>query len=242
MLAHGDEIVIGDIILRVNVTVSGEQDDMTSTTVGATNAATVIVSKDLSAVGELVFIAGSAKGEKIPLGDKQIIIGTQKLADDSGLISVVISDLLAGAQHCFVTKDGDKFFVTPFPTETGTYVNGERIAKGTELKPNDLIAIGSHVLECRLLGGVKLEKKGMTTFTMMGDLSAMGPQPRFVIDGRVVSSRKIIVGRAPTCDVIVDGGATSREHCAIEWSSMSQSSSACATRRATARTSTTSAS
>src|SRR5438067_12442335 len=53
MLAHGDEIVVGDIILRVNVTVAGDADNLESTTMGATSTATVIVDqKDFSAVGE----------------------------------------------------------------------------------------------------------------------------------------------------------------------------------------------
>ncbi len=219
MLAHGDEIVIGDVILRVNVGVQGEVDDSDEMTTSAgAGSATVIVSKELDAVGELVFIAGAAKNDKIPLGDKQIVIGTQRF-EDAGVISVVISDLLASAQHCVVTKDKDKFFCTPFPSETGTYVNGERITKGTELKPSDLIAIGSHVLEARLIGGLKAEKKGMSTFTMMGDASALlGPQPKFVIDGRVVKAKQIVVGRAPSCDLVIDGASTSREHAAIEYS------------------------
>lgn len=219
MLAHGDEILIGGATLRVNVTVPGETDSESST-IGSTNSATIIVSKDLSAVGELVFIAGSTKGDKIPLGDHQIIIGTR---DDC---TYRVNDLLASPVHCAISKNGEAFVATDLGSETGTYVNGERIFKGVDLKAGDLIAVGSSVLESRMIGGVKLEKRGMTSFTMMGDLSKMGPQPRFVLDGRVISAKKIIIGRAPTCDVIVDGAACSREHCTIEWSSTTSSFSA----------------
>jgi predicted CXXCH cytochrome family protein len=213
MLAHGDEILIGSATLRVNVTVPGES-DVESTTIGTTNSATIIVSKDLSAVGELVAIAGSNKGDKIALGDNQIIIGTR---DDC---TYRVNDLLASPVHCAISKNGDQFVATDLGSETGTYINGERIFKGIDLKPGDLIAIGSSVFESRLIGGVKLEKRAMTSFTMMGDMSKLGgPQPRFVLDGRVISAKKIIIGRAPTCDVIVDGAACSREHCTIEWSS-----------------------
>ena len=217
MLAHGDEILIGNATLRVNVTVLGEIADPDRHERGSTNSATIIVSKDLSAVGELVFIAGSSKGDKIPLGDNQIIIGTR---DDC---TFVISDLLASPLHCAISRATEQFVATDLGSETGVYINGTRIREGVELKPGDLIAIGSSVLESRMLGGVKLEKRGMTTFTMMGDLSKMGPQPRFVLDGRVISAKKIIIGRAPTCDVIVDDTACSREHCTIEWSSTTSS-------------------
>ena len=216
MLAHGDEILLGNATLRVNVTVPGESDPEHAT-IGSTNSATIIVSKDLSAVGELVFIAGSSKGDKIPLGDHQIIIGTR---DDC---TCRVNDLLASPVHCAISKSGEEFVATDLGSETGTYINGERIFKGVALKPGDLIAVGSSVLESRMIGGVKLEKRGLTTFTMMGDLSKMGPQPRFVLDGRVISAKKIIIGRAPTCDVIVDGSACSREHCTIEWSSTTSS-------------------
>jgi thioredoxin reductase (NADPH) len=117
-------------------------------------------------------------------------------------------------------KAGEHFMATDLGSEAGTYINGERIFQGTQLKPGDLIAVGSHVVECRLMGGVTQASKGNTIFTTLspGQLD-LGPQSKFVIDGRVVKARKIVLGRAPSCDVIVDGPAVSREHCVIEWES-----------------------
>ena len=159
-----------------------------------------------------MFIAGAAKGERIPLGDNQIILGTRVDC------TFVLSDLLASPLHCAISKSGDQFVATDLGSESGTYINGERIFQGTALKPGDLVAVGGHVVEARLLGGVTIASKGNTIFTTLSQAVAdMGPQPRFVIDGRVIKSRKIAIGRAPSCDVIVDGPMVSREHCVLEW-------------------------
>ncbi|HEU0031827.1 MAG TPA: FHA domain-containing protein [Kofleriaceae bacterium] len=211
VLAHGDELIIGQAIVRFTVAAqedfSGPESSMTNMTViGKIPVAT-------NAVGELIFIAGAAKGERIPLGDEQIILGTR--AD----CTMVLSDLLASPIHCAISKSGDQFVATDLGSEAGTYINGERIFQGTALKPGDLIAVGSHVLEARLIGGVAIATKGNTIFTTMSaaGIQDLGPQPRFVLDGRVVKARKIVIGRAPSCDVIVDGPAVSREHCVLEW-------------------------
>jgi thioredoxin reductase (NADPH) len=215
VLAHGDELVIGQAVVRFAVAAADESDDETSSVAGSHTNISVVgrAPQTSNQVGELVFIAGSAKGEKIPLGDDQIILGTR--AD----CTLVLSDLLASPIHCAISKAGDHFVATDLGSEAGTYINGERIFQGTQLKPGDLIAVGSHVLEARLIGGVTVASRGNTVFTTISALGEMdtGPQSKFVIDGRVVKARKIVLGRAPSCDVIIDGPAVSREHCTIEW-------------------------
>jgi len=198
VLAHGDEIVIGGVTLRFTVSV---QQDLAESSFGSAAGSTIIALGNITnAVGELVFIAGAGKADRLPLGDNQIILGSR---DDC---SYVLGDLLASPLHAAVSKEKDHFVVTDLGSETGTYVNGERIFQGTQLKPGDLIAIGSHVLEARLIGGVTQASKGNTIFSTLPIDS--GPQPKFVLDGRVVKARKILVGRAPHCDVIVDGSTT----------------------------------
>jgi thioredoxin reductase/ferredoxin len=67
-----------------------------------------------------------------------------------------------------------------------------------------------------LLGGVAQAIRNKTSFlTIAGHLG--GPRPRFVIDGRVIKAKQITIGRAPTCDVLVEDTTASREHCTIEW-------------------------
>ncbi|HWU90749.1 MAG TPA: FHA domain-containing protein [Kofleriaceae bacterium] len=213
VLAHGDELILGTTIVRF--TVAANEIDPESSL-----ATLPVVGQGTNAVGELVFIAGAAKGERIPLGDNQIILGTRVDC------TFVLSDLIASPLHCAISKSpggeasrsGDQFVATDLGSESGTYINGERIFQGTALKPGDLIAVGGHVVEARLLGGVAIAARGNSIFTTLSQaLADMGPQPRFVIDGRVIKARKIAIGRAPSCDVIVDGPAVSREHCVLEW-------------------------
>ncbi len=209
VLAHGDELVIGSAVVRFTVSDPEDQAEgsLTNMTVVGRQA-----DAKTNAVGELIFISGAAKGERIPLGNDQIILGTR--AD----CTLVLNDLLASPIHCAISMSGDQFVATDLGSEAGTYINGERIFQGTALKPGDLIAIGSHVVEARLIGGVTQASKGNTIFTTLapGGLD-LGPQSKFVVDGRVMKAKKIVLGRAPSCDVIVDGPAVSREHCVIEW-------------------------
>ena len=198
VLAHGDELVIGNSTLRFVVTVGGaaaelEKADVESVAVGV--------------VGELVFLSGPAKGERIPLGTDQIILGTR--AD----CTVALNDPVASQLHCAISKSGDDIVVTDLGSTHGTLVNGGRITRGTVMSPGDLVAVGIHVLEARLIGGVTAEAKGANTFATM----ARNIQPRFVIDGRVVRGSKIVIGRAPSCDLIVEDPVASREHCQIEF-------------------------
>ena len=197
ILSHGDEILIGATTLRF--TVAEHAEPAASLSLPSHNA-----------VGELLFIAGNGKDERIPLGDDQIILGTRSDC------TFVLQDLLASPLHCAISKEGDKFIATDLGSETGTFVNGTRITTGTQLGPGDLLAVGSQVLEARLIGGVKQDRKATMMFTTMS-ASRLGPQPRFVIDGRVVTAKKMTIGRAPTCDLILDDTAASREHCALEW-------------------------
>ncbi|HWO26126.1 MAG TPA: FHA domain-containing protein [Kofleriaceae bacterium] len=206
VLAHGDELILGSTIVRFAVAANEIDPESSLATLPVAGRGTT------NAVGELVFIAGACKGERIPLGDSQIILGTRVDC------TFVLSDLLASPLHCAISKAGDQFVATDLGSESGTFINGERIFQGTALKPGDLLAVGAHVLEARLLGGVTIASRGNTIFTTLSQaLSDLGPQPRFVIDGRVIKARKIVIGRAPSCDVIVDGLSVSREHCVLEW-------------------------
>jgi pSer/pThr/pTyr-binding forkhead associated (FHA) protein/thioredoxin reductase/ferredoxin len=205
VLAHGDELVLGGTTVRFAVAAEEPEPEASLATMPAVRGAA-------HAVGELVFLAGPAKGERIPLGDNQIILGTRVDC------TFVLSDLLASPLHCAISKADDQFVATDLGSDLGTYINGERIRQGTALRPGDLVAVGAHVLEARLLGGVGLADRGTSTFgTLSQVLADLAPQPRFVIDGRVIKARRIAIGRAPSCDVIVDGLAVSREHCTIEW-------------------------
>jgi pSer/pThr/pTyr-binding forkhead associated (FHA) protein len=210
ILAHGDEIVVGGTTLRCSVSVAGRSDEDDDDNAAASSSSEAVKS-GTNAVGELVFISGTAKDARIPLGDDQIILGTR--AD----CTFGLNDPLVSSMHCAISKAGDEFVATDLRSTNGTFINGTRITTGTALHAGDLIALGGHVLEARLLGGVAQAVKGKTVFMTMGPGGIPTPKPRFVIDGRVASQKKLVLGRAPSCDIIVDDPATSREHCAIEW-------------------------
>ena len=193
MLGHGDEIEVGASRLRFTVQVAGGKKADRG-----------------NAVGELVIIAGAAKGDRLLLGDQQIVLGTREDC------TCVLIDPLASPLHCVISKAGEQFIATDIGSSTGTLINGERITKGTALNPGDLLTVGAHVLEARLIGGVAQALRAKTSF-MTIDVGAFGPRPRFVIDGRVVRGKRLTIGRAPSCDVLLEDPVASREHCVIEW-------------------------
>ncbi len=201
ILTHGDELKLGNTELRFAIEIEGADSDNvepTSNYVRSTNA-----------VGELVFIAGLAKDQRIPLGDQQLIFGTR--AD----CTWVLSDPFVSSVQCAVSRNGDEFVVTDLGSSKGTILNGARITKGVTLRPGDLIAMGSHVLEARLIGGVVEAARTSMKFTAM-DMPVV-PQPRIVIDGRVHTGGKISIGRSPQCEIVVESTLASRIHCTVQW-------------------------
>jgi pSer/pThr/pTyr-binding forkhead associated (FHA) protein/thioredoxin reductase/ferredoxin len=207
VLSHGDELQLGATTLRFTAQSAGdaETDASMSTSFHAGGVT--------DAVGELVVIAGATKGERIPLGNEQIIFGTR------GDCTVILSDILASPLHAAISRSGQEFVATDLGSAAGTFINGVRIAQGTVLRPGDLIQIGVHVLETRLIGGVTIASRRATMFTTLAQAGLPdGPRPRFVIESRVVQAPRIVIGRAPTCDVTIDHPSVSREHCVIEWS------------------------
>ena len=124
-----------------------------------------------------------ARASKIPLGDKQIILGTARR-----LHRTMLGDLLASPLHCAISKRRRPASSRPTSArETGTFVNGERITKGTALKPGDLIAIGSHVARGAPDRRRHDRDQGHDDLHDARASASAGPQPRFVIDGRVVA-------------------------------------------------------
>lgn len=202
VLVDGDELRIANTTLRFTVEVQPtavDQDaEYTHSSLSVRNA-----------VGELVVIAGRAKDQRVALGEDQVIIGSG--AD----CTLVLHDPSVAPTHCVVSRNQGNFIVTDVGSIPGTRLNGHRITQGTVLRPGDLITLGTTVLEARVLGGISDATRRSTKFTAF-DLPA-SPQPRFVVDGRVVARSSLTIGRAPSNDLVLDAPQVSRVHCTLLW-------------------------
>lgn len=169
---------------------------------------------DAGALASLVFVAGPHEGKGVALGEGQVVLGRR-----DG-ISFTIDDLQVSAVHCAVTREGSEFWITDLGSTNGTYVNGQRIDKGTRLGPGDLVQLGNSVAELRYSGGKAAGPAGLTALTtiMAEGAYAVASQPKFLIGNNVVSAARVTLGRAPDCDLRVEGFGVSKVHCTITWS------------------------
>ena len=203
ILAHGDELTIGGSTLRFIVDIEGSNDEAWNQEASAD----VATPEDL-APAELHFVGGDLRGQVIALGDGQVVIGRRSDCN------VILTDPRVSSVHCAITRNGDQVVATDLNTSNGTMVNGTRITEGTTLRPGDLIAFGGQVAEFRLRAGNQASAQRQDDAVVLATDISVG---RFVLDGRVVTAPRIVIGRAPSCDLILDGNGVSREHCAIEW-------------------------
>jgi pSer/pThr/pTyr-binding forkhead associated (FHA) protein len=58
---------------------------------------------------------------------------------------IVIDHMGVSGTHARVTVDGQSVILTDLQSTNGTYVNGHRVTE-VELRPNDWISIGKHIL------------------------------------------------------------------------------------------------
>ena len=58
---------------------------------------------------------------------------------------IVIDHMGVSGTHARVTVDGQSVILTDLQSTNGTYVNGRRVTE-VELRPNDWISIGKHIL------------------------------------------------------------------------------------------------
>jgi pSer/pThr/pTyr-binding forkhead associated (FHA) protein/thioredoxin reductase/NAD-dependent dihydropyrimidine dehydrogenase PreA subunit len=204
-LSDGDELAIGRSRLRFMIDELEEVSRFGESPKGA------------EAFGRLVVVGGPAAGRSLPLGAGQVVLGRR---DDATL---QISDEQVSSIHCAVTRVDDGFVLTDLKSSNGTFLNGTRLATGTVLKPGDLIAIGTTVVEFKLVGGAPSLPPTLAPQPAPSKVVAEGayevaPQHKFVIGGHVVAGvAQVTIGRAPSCDLRLDGVGVSKEHCKIVW-------------------------
>ncbi|MCC5855064.1 MAG: FHA domain-containing protein [Idiomarina sp.] len=109
------------------------------------------------------------KAGRIKVSKDTVIIGRNPDAD------VAVSHPSVSWRHAKLTKSGDHYIVEDLGSTNGTYVNGARITRPTELKKNDEILLGIYaftldfdsdrvtsLVKKTTLDGLTLEAKGIT--------------------------------------------------------------------------------
>jgi thioredoxin reductase (NADPH) len=158
--------------------------------------------------GQLLFVAGPHTNAAVPLGAGRVTLGRRSDC------SFAVSDLQVSSLHCSINGSGPRWILIDEQSRNGTFLNGQRISQASELKPGDLIALGTCVAEFRAIGGVSA---GTGPTVIADGAYEVRAQPKFVINGHVESRASVEIGRAPSCHMRLDSDVVSRVHCKISW-------------------------
>jgi pSer/pThr/pTyr-binding forkhead associated (FHA) protein len=101
----------------------------------------------------IAVLVESGSGREIPLGDKTIKIG--RGADND----IDVDEAAVSRKHATLTRSGSTYAVENFGS-SGTLLNGEPIARRTDLKHNDVIRVGTADFKFRLAAESAAEVTG----------------------------------------------------------------------------------
>jgi len=108
-------------------------------------------------VAYLMGMSGSVKGQKFEIRKDRMTIGRNQIND------LVLTDEAVSSQHCYVAKRGERYVLHDLNSTNGTLLNFERIMDEAELKPKQVIQIGS----CEFMfNGDSEEGAGASTASM----------------------------------------------------------------------------
>lgn len=85
----------------------------------------------------LIGMSGSVKGQTIALEKDRITIGRNPAND------LVLTDEAVSSQHCYISRRGGHYILHDLNSTNGTMLNFERLTGEIELKPKNVIQIGS---------------------------------------------------------------------------------------------------
>src|SRR6516162_5089338 len=97
--------------------------------------------------GQLVVIAGPDLGRSFSLVDGQTLVLGRGQNTESRLKDPAISRV-----HCQVQVDGGKILLSDAGSSSGTQVNGKKLSASQELRPGDVISLGSTQVRYQLEG------------------------------------------------------------------------------------------
>jgi len=136
--------------------------------------------------------------------------------------------------HAEIRVEGDQVFITDTGSSNGTFVNGKRIQRRTELRSGDVIAI--HTVQL-LLVDPKQEMKGapegataispaLANIPIASSSSAGKQDSGWVLKAKtgslvgqtfaVPAAGKVVIGRANTCDIQLPANHVSRQHAEVQ--------------------------
>ena len=127
---------------------------------GAENAATVCQSAGSAAkavqsgnlsrqekgdcMSKLLCIKGMNEGDEFPLKEGKNLVGRRKHCD------AVLFDRSCSREQCWIHKTRNYHLVEDLDSSNGTFVNGHRLTKRTEMEEDDLLEVGTTVLQLSL--------------------------------------------------------------------------------------------
>ncbi|MBI2437334.1 MAG: FHA domain-containing protein [Lentisphaerae bacterium] len=85
----------------------------------------------------LVGMSGPVKGQTFVINKERLTLGRHPAND------IVLADETVSAQHCYLSRRGDRYILRDLNSTNGTLLNAKRITAEEELKPKNVIQIGS---------------------------------------------------------------------------------------------------
>ncbi|MFH1092234.1 MAG: FHA domain-containing protein [Pseudomonadota bacterium] len=161
--------------------------------------------------------------DKFLLGQGKVSIGRTPDCD------IKIDNPAISRKHATIEFSGDEYILNDLQSSNGTFLNGERIAEPSKLKPGDVIGLAKFELQFqdspraeveKVLGGMDMEATMMVDSERMAKAfqsapnaapSTSGPRKLVVLKGEantkeLAMERDVItIGKAETCDLVVKG-------------------------------------
>jgi predicted component of type VI protein secretion system len=97
----------------------------------------------------LLMVTADGQSKELPTMKLPIVIGR---AEDAKLRIPLAA---VSRHHCELVEDDDELMIRDLKSSNGTFVNKERVSKGRELVPGDLISVGPIVFVVRIDGHPK---------------------------------------------------------------------------------------
>ena len=133
LLMHGDEVDIGQVVLRVHVEAPVSAEGQGACTVSA--------------------VSGPRQGSSWVLSREvgEVMVGRNLEGDQAKVISLPDSERDVSTEHAIFKRLKGSFWVQDLASKNGTFVNGQRVER-QDLKDGDKVSIGVSTFEVRIAG------------------------------------------------------------------------------------------